>query len=251
MTKNIKIELLKPASSRIDSDQISAIASCSPPSKRVGMFLRKNGSIIYHMKEKLTSLSFSILSLYRTDYTTTLHARAMAKKLSVSHVTLLPHLKRLEKARILLSRKVGKNKEYHLNPNNSLTKHYLTITEELATINYLEKNFLIKKITDQLSSLDLVGPLLLFGSYTKDYSNEESDIDIFHLSPLKQDQQTKIKKSGKTYGKEINIKTASIENFNNGLKTGDILIKEILGNHIILQNPGLFINLVWRNYSER
>jgi predicted transcriptional regulator len=76
------------------------------------------------MEEKITNCSFAILSLYRTDYTTTLHARAMAKKLSVSHVTLLPHLRRLEKTKILLSRKVGKNKEYLLNPNNSLTKHY-------------------------------------------------------------------------------------------------------------------------------
>jgi predicted MarR family transcription regulator len=83
----------------------------------------------------------------------------MAKKLSVSHVTLLPHLRRLEKAKILLSRKVGKNKEYLLNPGNSPTKHYLEITEELATIDYLNKNFLIKRISDQLSTLNLLGSL--------------------------------------------------------------------------------------------
>lgn len=203
------------------------------------------------MEEKITNYSFTILSLYRTDYTTSVHTRAMAKKLSVSHVTLLPHLRRLEKAKILLSRRVGKNKEYLLNPNNSLTKRYLEITEELATIDYLDKNFLIKRISDQLSTMDLIGSLLLFGSYTKDYSTEASDIDIFHLGRLEQDQQSQIKKSGKTYGKEINIKTSSIENFHNGLRTGDTLIREIVENHIILQNPSPFVNLIWRNYSER
>jgi predicted nucleotidyltransferase len=203
------------------------------------------------MEGKITNCSFAILSLYRTDYATTLHARAMAKKLSVSHVTLLPHLRQLEKTKILLFRKVGKNKEYFLNPNNSLTKHYLEITEELATIDYLDKNFLVKKISDKLASLDLTGSLVLFGSYTKDYSTEASDIDMLHLGRLEQDQQSKIKKLGKIYGKEINIKASDAENFHNGLKTGDTLIREIVENHIILQNPGPFVNLAWRNYSER
>jgi len=215
------------------------------------MFLSDNGSIIYHMEEKMTNYSFTILSLYRTDYTTSVHTRAMAKKLSVSHVTLLPHLRRLEKAEILLSRRVGKNKEYLLNPNNSLTKRYLEITEELVAIDYLDKSFLIKRISDQLSTMNLIGSLLLFGSYTKDYSTEASDIDIFHLGRLEQDEQSQIKKFGKTYGKEINIKTSSIENFHSGLRTGDTLIREIVENHIILQNPSPFVNLIWRNYSER
>jgi predicted nucleotidyltransferase len=203
------------------------------------------------MEGKITNCSFAILSLYRTNYTTTLHARAMAKKLSVSHVTLLPHLRQLEKAKIILFRKVGKNKEYLLNPNNSLTKHYLEIAEELVTINYLVKNFQIKKISDQMSSLDLTGSLLLFGSYTKGYSTEESDIDLFYLGRLEQDQRSEIKKRGKIYGKEINIKNSSIENFLNGLRTGNTLIREIVENHVILQNPDPFVNLLWRHYTER
>lgn len=215
------------------------------------MLLRKNGSIIYHMEEKITNCSLSILGLYRTDYATTLHTRAMAKKLNISHVTLLPHLKKLENNKILVSRKVGKNKEYLLNPDNALSKYYLAITEELATINYLNKNFLMKKISDQLSTFDLTGPLLLFGSYAKDYSTKVSDIDTFYLGNLDENQHSQIKKSGKTYGKQINVKTATIENFNKGLKSGDLLIKEIIGSHIILQNPSLFINLAWRNYVER
>lgn len=203
------------------------------------------------MEEKITNCSFAILGLYRTNYMTTLHARAMAKKLGVSHVTLLPHLRQLEKSKIILSRKVGKNKEYLLNPNNSLTKNYLEIAEKLVTINYLAKNFQIKKISDQLSSLNLAGSLVLFGSYTKDYSTEESDIDLFHLGRLEQKQQSEIKKCGKIYGKEINFKNSSIENFVNCLRTGDTLIREIIENHIVLQNPDLFVNLLWTHYTER
>lgn len=203
------------------------------------------------MVEKITNYLFEILSLCRTDYTITLHARAMAKKLNVSHVTLLPYLRQLEKEKIFLTKKVGKNKEYSLNPNNSLTKHYLTITEELATIDYLNKNFLAKKISEALSNLNIIGPLILFGSYAKNYATEASDIDLFYLGKLEEEQLLEIKKQGKIYGKEINVKTFSIENFNDDLRTGDILIREIVKNHIILQNPGSFVSLLWRHYTER
>jgi len=222
-----------------------------PTSQTVGKLLSRIGCNFFHMVEKLTNRAFAILNLYRTDYTVAMHARAIAKKLNVSHVTLIPHLRRLEKNRILLSRKVGKNKEYQLNPNSSLTKHYLTVTEELTTVAYLNKNFLINKIADALSNLNLAGPLILFGSHAKNYATEASDIDMFYLGELEQKQLSEIKKHGRTYGKEINIKTSSIKNFIDGLRTGDILIKEIIENHIILQNPGLFINLLWRRYTER
>ena len=222
-----------------------------PVSQTVGKLLSRIGCNFFHMVEKLTNHAFTILSLYRTDYTITIHARAIAKKLNVSHVTLIPHLRQLEKNRILLSKKVGKNKEYQLNPNNSLTKHYLIVTEELTTVDYLNKNFLIKKIADALSNLNLAGSLILFGSYAKNHTTEASDIDLFYLGKLDQKQLSEIKKHGRTYGKEINIKTSSIKNFIHGIRTGDTLTKEIIKNHIILQNPSPFINLLWRCYTER
>ncbi|HEX9862018.1 MAG TPA: nucleotidyltransferase domain-containing protein [Candidatus Bathyarchaeia archaeon] len=202
------------------------------------------------MEEKVAN-SFRILSLYRTDYSASIHVRAMAKLISTSHVTLLPHLKRLEQLKILYSEKTGKNKEYRLNKDNILTKHYLTITEELTTINYLEKNFLMKKLAEHLASTDTASPLILFGSYTKDYATEESDIDLFCIGKTPQNQINHIKKFESTFGKKINIETATTENFNTALRTGDSLIKEIIKNHIILQNADPFVTMLWRYYVER
>jgi len=203
------------------------------------------------MEVKITNYIFDILNLYRTDYTKSLHVRAIAKLLNTSHVTLLPHLKKLEKNKILLSRKVGKNKEYLLNHNNILTKDYLALSEKLEAIKYLQKNFLIKKVYQHLINVNVQGAVVLFGSYAKNYATETSDIDLFCLGKLSQNQIMEIKKIGKIYGKEISIKTSTIENFNEGLITGDTLIKEIIKNHVILQNPDLIVNLLWRNYSGK
>jgi len=203
------------------------------------------------MEEKITNYEFVIMGLYRSDYHKSFHARAMAKLLDTSHVTLLPHLKRLERNKILISRKVGKNKEYLLNPDNIITKDYLIIAEKLETIKYLEKNFLIKKISVQLFDLDTTSSIVLFGSYAKNYATEASDVDLFYLGKLSETQKGEVKKIGKIYGKEISVKTATVENFNDGLRTRDALIREVVKSHIILQNPEVFVNLLWRHYVGR
>jgi len=203
------------------------------------------------MVEKITNYEFAILQLYRNDYDASFHVRAIAKLLDTSHVTLLPYLRRLEKNKILISRKVGKNKEYSLNSDNIITRDYLIIAEKLKTIEYLERNFLIKKISEQLLGFDLTGAIVLFGSYAKNYATETSDIDLFYLGKLSKGMLEEIKKFGKTYGKTINIKTVSLKNFKDGLRIGDALIREIVKSHIILQNSELFVSLLWRRYVGR
>ena len=194
---------------------------------------------------------FKALSLFRTDYAMSLHVRAMANLLNVSHMTLLPHLNRLEELKILQSTKVGRNKNYRLNQDNILTKYYLTTTEELVTIEYIEKNQFIRKFAEHLNNLDTSNPLVLFGSYADNSATDESDIDLFSMGTLSKDQTSHIKKFEATFGKKINVKTATTENFNAGLRTGDILIKEIVRNHIILCNPDPFVTMLWRYYVER
>jgi predicted nucleotidyltransferase len=202
------------------------------------------------MEEKSANY-FRTLSLYRGDYSTSLHLRAIAKLLNTSHMTLLPYLKHLEELKILLSKKVGRNKQYLLNKDNILTKYYLTTTEEIVTIDYLEKNFLVKKLAEHLNNMDTANPLILFGSYAKNYATEESDIDLFSIGKPAENQLNHIKKFEATFGIKINIKTATTENFNAGLRTGDILIKEIVKNHIILRNPDHFVTMLWRYHVER
>ena len=191
------------------------------------------------------------MALYRTDYTASLHVRAIAKLLGTSHVTILPYLKQLEKNKLLQHEKVGRNKQYILNKANILTKYYLTTTEQLAAISYLENNFTIKKLAEHLNSLYTSNPLILFGSYADNSATDESDIDLFSIGTLTKDQTNHIKKFEATYGKKINVKTATPENFNAALRTGDILIKEIIRNHIILRNADQFVTMLWRCYVER
>jgi predicted nucleotidyltransferase len=203
------------------------------------------------MVVKLTNKIFEILLLYRSEYSSSLHVRSMAKLMGTNHVALLPYLNQLESLKVLNSEKIGRNKQYTLNKDNLLTKHCLVITEELMAIDYLEKTFLIKKLAEHIDNIEISAPVMLFGSYAKGYATEESDIDLFIIGKLTEDQLKHIKRFEETFGKKINIKTATPENFNTGLRTGDILIKEITRNHIILRNADPFVTCLWRQYVER
>lgn len=202
------------------------------------------------MVDKTTDNKLRIISLYRSNYLAQYHVREMAKLTNKSHVTLLPHLAALEKDNILTAKTRGKNKVYSLNLDNILTKSYLTISELFESILHQEQVFLIKKITAEISKHDLPGSLILFGSYAKRTFKEESDIDLFYLGELKETEITKIKAIGKIYGKTINLKTASIQNFEIGLRKKDALIIEIIKYHIILQNQDAFINALWGYYHD-
>ena len=165
------------------------------------------------MVDKATNNKFRILSLYRLNYLAQYHTREMARLTKKSHVTLLPHLKVLEKDKILRAKTMGKNKVYTLNLDNILTKSYIFISELLESILFQEQVFLIKKITTEISKLNLSGSLILFGSYAKKTFKEDSDIDFFYLGELKEAEIIKAKAIGKVYGKMINIKITSIKNF--------------------------------------
>jgi predicted nucleotidyltransferase len=117
-------------------------------------------------------------------------------------------------------------------------------------LEFLGKNFLIQKLVEHLNAMNLANPIILFGSYAKGYANEESDIDLFVLGKIPENQLAYIKKFEATYGKQINVKTASMENFEVGLNS-DILIREVIKDHIVLSNPDPFVSILWRSYVER
>lgn len=202
------------------------------------------------MVDKTTDNKLKIINLYRPNYSAQYHVREIAKLTKKSHVTLLPHLKALEKDKILIPKTVGKNKIYSLNLDSIITKNYLLLAETIEAILYLEEIFLIKKMTTEIIKLNLDGTIVLFGSYAKRTFKEDSDIDLFCLGKIAGKEIEEIRKIGKIYGKTVNVKKSTIKNFEGGLRKKDPLIAEIIKNHVLLQNPEPFINTLWRYYNE-
>lgn len=199
-------------------------------------------------KYNINQTTLKILGLYRNNYKILLHVREIARETKVDVKAVQLQLKRLERANILSSALKGRNKEYRLNLNNFAARYYLIMAEAFFTINFLDKNFQIKKVISEISG-KIDGPILLFGSFAKGYATKESDIDIFAISDKKFDNEI-IEELSTIIGRKISVKSSSKKQFLEGLKNSDPLISEVALGHIALKGIDEFCNILWDFFAR-
>ena len=202
------------------------------------------------MKEyNINQTTLKILSLYRNNYKVSLHLREIARETNVDVKAIQLQLKKLEKINIILGTTKGRNKEYNLNLNNYTTKYYMILAETFASINYLSKNFEIKKLVSEIED-HMGNTAILFGSYAKEETTRESDIDILVITDKKPDINA-VREAGRLIDREISVKSTTEEQFLKGLMNGDPLIREIAANHIILKGIDNTCNIMWQYYGRQ
>ncbi len=196
----------------------------------------------------INQTTLKILGLFRNDYKTSFYLREIARNVHVDAKAVGLQLKRLEKVNIVKSLQKGKNKEHTLNLNNFLTLYYLILAETFTTLEYLNRNFEIKKLVGETTE-KMGKTAILFGSFAKESMTKESDIDILIIDNEKSDL-TILKELGNLLSREVNVKLMSEEQFTNGLVIKDPLVKEIAANHIILKGIDNYCNMLWRYYAK-
>ena len=192
-------------------------------------------------KIKITENTLQILSLFTNDFKREYYVREVERLLKISPRTAQLILEDLEDKGIIVSKIRGKIKTFKIRPSE-ITKRYLVFVEQYKTIAFLEKRLLIKEIIEKITP-HVKGIGILFGSYVKELEREKSDLDVFVAGDYNKDE---IKKVSKNLGIEISIKCYPIKNFEKNL-TKDILLKEILKNHIVFVNAEQFIQTVFKN----
>lgn len=192
-------------------------------------------------KIRMTENTLQVLSLFTNDFSREYYIREVEKLLKISPRTAQLILEDLEDKGIIESKTKGKIKTFKLNPRE-FTRRYLIFVEQYKSIAFLEKNLLIKEIIEKITP-HIKGIGIIFGSYVKGLEKEDSDLDIFVAGDYNRDE---IKKVSKTLGIEINIKCYPLKTFEKNL-TKDILLKEVLRNHIVFVNVEKFIQMVFKN----
>ncbi|MDP3728081.1 MAG: nucleotidyltransferase domain-containing protein [bacterium] len=187
---------------------------------------------------KLGEVHLKILSLYTKGYNKNYYIREIQKMLQISTRTALLTLADLEKRTILTSTRRGKIKTYQIKPD-IITREYFVLAETYKKINFLQQHLTIKTIIENIEAY-IQGIALIFGSYAKGIEKKDSDLDFFLVGT---GNTEKIKEIAKTYGIVINIQLYPQKIFEKNIKE-DILIKEVIENHIIIKGTGQFINKV-------
>lgn len=184
----------------------------------------------------LNNKTLEILESFVDDYNKWIYGRDIAKKLNMNQKTVSNILNKLEKDNILKFSFEGKNKYYYFNKFNPSIKEIIKLIEINRKIKFIEKHKKIKNLFDKLEERTK-NVLIVFGSYADFSSNKYSDLDILVLGKIKE-----IKDLEQLYNIKINVIKINKQKFNKN----DILIKEIIRNHIILKGSEEFIDLIWQ-----
>ena len=189
-------------------------------------------------KINITENGLQIISLFTNGFDREYYIREVEKLLKISPRTAQLILEDLENKGIIESKVRGKIKSYKLKINE-LSNRYLTFVEQYKSIAFMEKNLLVKEVIEKISPF-INGIGIIFGSYAKGISNKESDLDIFVVGDYEKEETMKVSRN---LGIEISIKCYPLKTFERNVNQ-DILIKEVLKNHIIFKNTELFIQKV-------
>jgi len=181
----------------------------------------------------------AILTLYCGDYKRQIYLREISKLARIPLKTTQSLLGKLEDMSMLRSTVKGKNKYFVLNLDNVQTKLLVLQAEIYRTSLFLEmypqfKTFLKALRTDTM--------MVVFGSFAKLAADKNSDLDLLIVSTGNEKLPFHLI-SNKTH-----IINMSEHAFMKGLGK-EALIKEVMSNHVILNNHSFFVNNVWNRYE--
>ena len=171
-------------------------------------------SNMLHMEQILYNI---ILNLIKKDN----HLRQIAKDLDVNHMTVKRALDTLVKENVLDVREEGRNNVFSV--KKTLEARNFVLMSEINKLNSFIADH--PELKQNLKDLNILhkGIIVIFGSYAQGTDTKESDIDIYIDT-----SSSKILKYAKDINKKFSVKIGNYDN-------ESLLIKEILGNHVIVK----------------
>jgi predicted nucleotidyltransferase len=155
------------------------------------------------------------------------HIRKLADELDTNHMTIVRRLKELQDENVVDYIKEGKNKRYFLK-ETAEARNCLYISEYQKRNHMLKKYPVLRKIFNYIEDDKKIKLAILFGSYAKETSDSESDIDIFIES-----RDRKIKEELENLDSRLSIKMGKYNNAN-------LLIREIEKNYVVIKGVELY-----------
>jgi len=190
------------------------------------------------MKINLSEMHLKVLSLFTEGFDNEYYIREVQRILKISSKTAFNILSALEKQGILEAKTKGKIKIYKLQSHLQV-KDYLVMVETYKKIIFCDKNPVINEILEKISPVT-EGIGAVFGSYAKGLQKKGSDLDVFIAGKYNPNE---INKLSKTYNIHISVQNYPLNIFEKEIKE-NVLLKEIIHNHIIFKGAEKFLRVI-------
>lgn len=146
------------------------------------------------MEEKFTINEQGVIDFFLTNPSALVSARQLARKLRITHPTVLGVLQKIHKFEIVKKEAYGA--AFLWKANTEGAKYMLF--KKISNLEKISLSRLIEKIASKTSP----NAIVLFGSYSRGEDTEESDIDIFVQS---REKSIELKIYEKKLQRKINI----------------------------------------------
>lgn len=196
----------------------------------------------------LNELTLNVLKEFMGDYTGSFTGSYIAKKMSLNQKSVANILNKMENEGLMKSRTMGKNKEFSLNLDNAeAVKNFIVAAEHLRTAEFLKKNPVIKEVLTKAGDA-FDGVVVVFGSYAKGTQKKDSDLDVFVAGAY---DRGKVSKVSELYNLQVSVKNYPASAFRRALRKKDVLLNEVIKNHVIISGAEGFVNAVMRDYHGK
>lgn len=181
------------------------------------------GSKMNHVEQNLTNEIVALL--LKED----LHTRAIAEHLTSNHATVLRKLRNLTEENIVDFRMVGKNKVFTL--KKTLEGRNAAIIAEIYNNSSIVSRYpVLRGIFQAIHEMPEISLAILYGSYAKSLATKKSDIDIY------------IETSDVQKKKQLEKKNASLSVKIGVFDTKNLLIREMMKDHIIIRGVEVYFD---------
>ena len=164
-------------------------------------------------------LSISIISeLIRREC----HARELARRLDVNHMTVVRRLRELVTEKVLDFRREGRNKVHFLK-DTAEARSYAIMAECHRLNQILLRYPRLRRVVTNIQKDPDVSLAILFGSHAKGTARKDSDIDVYVETGSRG-----LKKRLSQLSSRLSVKTGAYDRSN-------LLIREIEKDHVIIK----------------
>ncbi len=146
---------------------------------------------------------------------------------------------RLEKKRVYLRR-------FYINYGSKLARNFFVLIKDSEKEIFYKKYWKLRGSFEQMSRIEGIDFLLVYGSYARFAAEKDSDIDLLIAGNIK--NKEKIREILISLHIEPSIKIETLKVFKK--RSNDALHKQIMKESIIIYDSGKFMNLLFKRAAS-